>query len=112
MSNNEEEPDGHILRRWFSIGDVLSAVAMLAALAASYGALSARLDSLSLDVQELRARDITPGARTELARIDQRDAAQDDALRELRAELRLQRAEILGALARVEQELQAHDREK
>ena len=106
----KEETDGHVLRRWFSIGDVLSAIVMVTALAASYGNLSARLEVVQRDMTEMKTRDITPGARAELSRMTAHDAAQDQQIAELRVEMRDQRREILESLARLEAKLENHDR--
>ena len=105
----ETDEDLKTIRRWFSIGDILTAIAMLAALAASYGSLSARLDGMARDIQEMQERDITPGARTEIAGLQAKDIAQDAQIQELRESLREQRREILESLARVESKLERHD---
>lgn len=106
----QEQDEIQTIKRWFSIGDILTGVAMLAALAASYGSLSARLDSLQMDINDLQSRDITPGARSEIATLQAKDVAQDAAIQELRLQLREQRSEILQSLQRLETKLENHDK--
>ena len=96
------EQEAHFLQRWFSIGDVISLIAMLLALGVTFGALSKDMEVVKQNVSELRAQRITPGAETALATITARDDAQDDQIRAIKEELRYQRGEILSALARLE----------
>lgn len=105
----EDTDDTHILRRWFSIGDLLSAVVTLVALGMVWGSLSSEVRMLQRDVNELKGRDITPGARTEIATIKARDDAQDRELFALREELRASRREITESLLRLEAKLDRHD---
>ena len=105
----DHDDDLNAIKRWFSIGDLLSAGALLVAIAVSYGSMSSRLDNLSADINEIQRRDITPGAATQIAAMQARDAAQDAAIQELRLQLREQRSEILSTLQRVEERLQQHD---
>ncbi len=107
MTTNED--DLNQIRRWFSIGDFLSAGAMIIAIAVSYGSMSSRLDSLATDLAEMQSRDMTPGARTEIAALRVKDLSQDASIQELRVQLRDQRSEILESLRRVETKLEEHD---
>lgn len=106
----QQEPDGHILRRWVSMGDVLVMLTSLSVFAFGYGQLSRDVASLTRAMQELQARDITPGARASIERLIAKDIAQDEALAEIRIEAREQRREIMEALARLETKLENHDR--
>jgi hypothetical protein len=103
---NEEEK--HILQRWFSIGDLISLIAMLLALAYTYGSLSRDVESVKTDISQLKSQRITPGAESALASIVAKDAAQDDAIRALREELRYQRNEILDAITKLDARLEQH----
>lgn len=96
--------------RWVSIETVISVLTMLVGLGTVYGSLSARLASLSEDVAELRARDITPGARMEIASIQATDRAIQQQVSDLRDELRAQRTEIRDQLEMLRKELAEHDR--
>jgi hypothetical protein len=100
--------DSHILQRWFSVGDIVSLVAMLLALGITYGSLSRDVESLKSDVAELRAMRITPGAETALASMRARDESQDQQLIALRQEMREQRREILDGIRAIEAQLDAH----
>jgi len=115
LGNQEQEPDGHILRRWVSLGDVISLALSIAAIGVTYGNLSADLrhtnetvDAAISAIRELQERDITPGARSSIAALVAKDSAQDQAITELRIEIRDQRREILEALTRVEDKLEDH----
>jgi hypothetical protein len=110
--SNEEEADVHILRRWFSVGDLLSAVATLVAIGAVWGNLSKDVQTLQADVSELKtlSRGVTPGAAEALASVNAKDVSQDQQLAELRYELRESRAEILGEVRALRDELINHDR--
>jgi len=105
----DENDDTHILRRWFSIGDLLSAVVTLIALGIVWGSLSSEVRMLQRDVNELKGRDITPGARTEIATMRAKDDAQDRELGAIREEMRESRREITEALLRLEVKLDRHD---
>jgi hypothetical protein len=97
----DENDDTHILRRWFSIGDLLSAVVTLIALGMVWGSLSSEVRVLD--------RDITPGARTEIATMRAKDDAHDRELGAIREEMRESRREITEALLRLEVKLDRHD---
>jgi predicted nucleic acid-binding Zn-ribbon protein len=60
-------------------------------------------------VAELRARDITPGARMEIASIQATDRAIQQQVNDLRDELRAQRTEIRETMQRIELKLDEHD---
>lgn len=110
----QQEPDGHILRRWVSMGDVLVMLTSLSVFAFGYGQLSRDVASLTRAMQELQGRDITPGARASIERITAsvtaQEAAQNAQISELRIEMREQRREIMESLARLEAQLDNHDR--
>jgi hypothetical protein len=112
MSDEPDSDDVHILRRWFSVGDLLSAVATLVALGAVWGSLSKDVANLQDEVSDLKtmSRGMTPGAAEALATIKAKDSAQDQQLVELRYELRESRAEILGEVRALRDELINHDR--
>ena len=97
-----DEMEQRTLQRWFSIGDLLSIIVMLVGLGTVYGSLSQRLERVQQDVAEMASRDITPGARAELARVMAKDAAQDAMILEVRVDMRQQRQEILESLQRLE----------
>lgn len=105
----DHDDSPHVLQRWFSVGDILSLVGMFIALGSVYGSLSQRLERVQQDVSELATRDITPGARAELARVAAKDVAQDAAIIEMRLDMRQQRQEILESLGRLENKLDQHD---
>lgn len=102
------DDERHILQKWFSVGDIVSLVAMLLALGVTYGSLSRDVDSLKDTVSELKAVRITPGAETQLATMRARDESQDQQLIALRQEMRDQRKEILDALRAIEAQLDSH----
>ncbi len=105
----QQEPDGHVLRRWFSVGDLAGMIGTLIGLGVVWGNLSAELRVLQRDVTELQARDITPGARTQLAAIQATDTAMQQQINDIRQEMREQRREIIDSLTRVEAKLDQHD---
>ena len=111
----EKEGDGHLLRRWVSLGDVISLALSIAAIGVTYGQLSADLrhtnetvDAAMSAVRELQSRDITPGARTQLAAIMATDHALQQQVTDIREEMREERREIMEAIARVETKLDDH----
>lgn len=104
----DHDDDLSSIKRWFSIGDLLSAGALLVAIAVSYGSMSSRLDNLSADINEIQRRDITPGAATQIAAMQAKDLAQDAAIQELRLQLREQRTEILEGLNNIDRKLDSH----
>lgn len=107
------DDERHIIQKWFSIGDIVSLVAMLVALGVTYGSLSRDVDALKNDVSELKTVRITPGAETALATMRARDESQDQQLIALRQEMREQRKEIMDALRAIETQLESHmDRDK
>ena len=106
---NETLPDSQRVLRWVSIETVVSVLTMLIGLGTVYGSLSARLAALSEDVAELRARDITPGARMEIASIQATDRAIQQQVVDLREEMRAQRVEIRDTMQRIESKLDEHD---
>lgn len=108
MSDQEETTDGHLLRRWVSFGDVLVLLTTLAVFSFGYGRLSRDVEALSNSMAELQARDITPGARSQLAAIVATDTAMQQQITDIRGELRDQRREVVEAIARVEAKLDAH----
>lgn len=110
--NNEEEP--HLMQKWFSIGDLISAAVMLVGLGAVWGNLSKDVQGLQREVSDLKTmtRGMTPGAAEALATIRAKDASQDQQLMELRQELRESRAEILSEVRMIRTELNEHDRGK
>ena len=110
MEHEKEFHDGQRVLRWVSIETVISVLVMLVGLGTVYGSLSTRLASLSDDVAELKGRDITPGARMEIASIHATDRAIQQQVDDLRDEMRAERKEIREALQRVEQKLDEHDR--
>ena len=105
-----DEEDGHVLRRWISVGDILVLFFSALGLAVSYGKLSSDLESVTREVRDLQTRDITPGARSALSAIAARDEAQDEQISDIRLELRDQRREMIERLARIESALADHDR--
>lgn len=118
MSQNEEqETDGHFLRRWVSLGDVISLTLSLVALGVTYGQLSTdvrhtneTVESLAVAVRALQERDITPGARALLASSAATDHALQQQINDLREELRTSRAELLTEIRLVGEKLDRHDR--
>lgn len=111
---SQEESDGHILRRWFSIGDLISAVAMLIGMGAMWGSLSKDVATLGAQVSDLRtlARGMTPGAAEALASMRAKDAAQDQQLAEQRQEMRESRSEILTEIRALRVEIISHDKDQ
>ena len=112
-----DDTDGHFLRRWVSLGDVISLALSLTALGVTYGQLSTdvrhtneAVESLTSSVRELQERDITPGARTQLAAIAATDAALQAQVNDLRDELRLSRSELLAEVRLISEKLDRHDR--
>lgn len=104
--------DTAVLKRWFSVGDILTVATVLVGVGISHGSLSARQDAIREDqrvtraaIEELQRRDITPGAREQAAILRQTDQALQQQITDLRIEMREQRSEILEALARVEAKL-------
>ena len=117
MSQEETETDGHFLRRWVSLGDVISLALSLTALGVTYGQLSTdvrhtneAVESLTMTVREIQDRDITPGARAQLAAIQSTDAALQQQVNDLREELRMSRAELLSEVRLISEKLDRHDR--
>lgn len=102
------DDERHIIQKWFSVGDIVSLIAMLLALGVTYGALSRDVDALQEDVAELKTVRITPGAETALATMRARDESQDQQLIALRQEMREQRKEIMDALRAIETQLESH----
>ena len=102
--------DQKVLKRWFSIGDVLTVMAMIAAIAISHGRQSARLDSLSQAVQHLQSRDITPGAAQRIDVLEERDLARQRELAAMREDAAEFRTEVRASLVRIEAKLDEHDR--
>jgi hypothetical protein len=107
-NNAVEEQERHFLQRWFSIGDAISLVAMLVALGMTFGSLSKDVDSIKMNVAELRAQRITPGAEIAMATIRAKDDAQDKQLDALRQEMMMQRREILDGINAIDAKLDAH----
>ena len=103
-----DSEDSHILQRWFSVGDIVTLVAMLLALGVTYGSLSRDVEALKSGVAEMRAMRITPGAETALATMRARDESQDEQLIAMRQEMREQRREILEGLRAIEAQLDSH----
>ena len=108
-----DEQEKHFIQKWFSIGDAISLAAMLIALGVTYGSLSKDVESIKMDVAELKAQRITPGAEVALAQMQARDNSQDQQLAALRQEMREQRSEILAGINRIDMQLEQHmDRDK
>ena len=105
----EQQDELRTIKRWVSAETLISIVVMLLGLAVTWGSLSTRIERLQKDVQELQSRDITPGAREQAAALRQADSAMQQQIIDLRSEMRLQRAEILEALTRLEAKLETHD---
>ena len=115
MTESDEGSNGHLLRRWVSLGDVISLALSIAAIGVTYGQLSADLrhtnetvDAAMQAVRELQNRDITPGARTQLAAIMATDQSLQQQVTDIREEMREERREIMEAIARVESKLDQH----
>lgn len=106
------EVEQHVIQRWFSVGDLITLIAMLIGLGTVYGSLSQRMENVQSDVAELTQRDITPGARAELARVAAKVIAQDANIIEIRVDMRQQRQEILESLARLEAKLDVQERRR
>jgi predicted nucleic acid-binding Zn-ribbon protein len=87
------------------MGDVLTLVISLSIMAFGYGRLSRDVEALSTAMGELQRRDITPGARSQIAAIAVQDAAMQQQINDLRAELREQRREVIASLDRLEAKL-------
>ena len=111
----EPESDGHFLRKWVSLGDVISLALSIAAIGVTYGQLSSDLrhtnetvEQAMAAVRELEQRDITPGARSQLAAIVATDQALQQQVTDIRNEMRDQRREVVEAIGRVEEKLDAH----
>ena len=102
--------DQKVLKRWFSIGDILTVAAMVAAIAVSHGQLSARVASLTAAVEELQQRNITPGAAQRLESLEARDIARQRELDAMRSDAAEFRRDMREALARIEAKLDNHDR--
>lgn len=103
-----DEPDGHILRRWISVGDVLTLVVSLTVMAFGYGRLSRDVESLTRAMEELQMRDMTPGARAQLSAIQATDAAMQQQINDLRVEMREERREVVEAITRMEAKFDRH----
>ena len=117
MSQEEPETDGHFLRRWVSLGDVISLALSLTALGVTYGQLSTdvrhtneTVEALAVAVSALQERDITPGARAQLAAIQSTDQALQAQVNDLREELRESRRELLDEVRLISEKLDRHDR--
>ena len=111
----QEDQNGHFLRRWVSLGDVISLALSIAAIGVTYGQLSSDLrhtnetvEQAMAAVTELQQRDITPGARTQLAAIVATDQALQQQVTDIRNEMRDQRREVVEAIGRVEAKLDQH----
>lgn len=106
MDDNAD--DKHFLVKHVSLGDVLVLVSSLIVFAFGYGRLSRDVESLTRAMMELQGRDITPGARSEIAAIRATDAAIQQQVTDLRTELREQRKDIVVRLERIEEQLDRH----
>ena len=104
------EDEEKVLKRWFSVGDLLTVLAMVVALSVSHGRLSTQVEALSRAMDDMRKQDITSGARTGIAELAAHDNAQDRQIEQLWQELRSQRAEITASLNRLEAKLDTHDK--
>lgn len=102
--------DTHILRKWISVGDIIVLATALIAVGINNGQTKAELRALTNQVSDLRAIQTgpTPGAAQALAAIQEKDRAQDQAILELRIEVRDSRREILEAVKDVKASLDKH----
>ena len=105
-----EEPDGHVLKRWFSIGDAISAAVTLVGLGIVWGSLSKDVQQLRIEMNDVKtvARGMTPGAAEALAAIRVKDAGHDQEISELRTELRESRRELLNDMRGMRDDLSKH----
>ena len=106
----DNEPDGHILKRWFSIGDAISAVITLVGLGIVWGSLSKDVQQLRIEMNDVKtvARGMTPGAAEALAAIRVKDTQHDQDISELRTELRDSRRELLNEMRGMRDDLNKH----
>ena len=96
-----DETDGHILRRWISVGDVMVMVTSLVIVGISYGTLATRVDEIQDDLSYIRSQDITPGAERRISVLEASVVQQRQDAAETRRELRQQ-------LDRIESKLDQH----
>ena len=105
-----DEQDGHVLRKWISVGDIIVLATALIAIGVNNGSISTKVNALGTQVAELRAIQSgpTPGAAQALAAIQEKDRAQDQAILELRAEIRDSRREIIDMLNDIDVKMDRH----
>lgn len=109
MSTDSEDLSLRV-RRWISVADIISLAVTLAVFAAGYGRLSGQMESMTLAMQELQRRDMTPGAAVAISAMQARDQAQDAQLEQLREDSIEYRREVRAALERIEARLEELNR--
>lgn len=100
----QEEPPAHWLRKFISLGDILSLLIALVVFAYGYGSLNRDVDEIKRAV----ARDITPGADRRISVVEANDRQLEKEIGEIRAMQMMQRQEILTRLDRIEDLLTSH----
>lgn len=105
MDNTES--DGHILRRWVSVGDVIVLVTSLLAIGITYGRLATIVTQLQEEVREMHDSG-TPEARMQIARLEAIVSSNSSQIQQLRQESREGRQEVLTALRSVDEKLERH----
>lgn len=111
MDNDER----HFLIKTFSVGDLLTAAAMLTAIVLSYGSIRADVrevqaqnTQLAAAIMELQRREITPGAAVRLSAVEAEQGAMRREMLQARDDSIEFRREVRDALARIEQKLDRH----
>ena len=104
----EEEKERHWLQAWFSIGDIITLLVMLAMFAFGYGQLKRDVQMLQEDVTQLSTVQITPGAATRIASLETSMVWLQTSIQEDRKQSAEFRAETRAQLARIEAALTAH----
>ena len=104
----EEEKEQHWLQAWFSIGDIITLLVMLAMFAFGYGQLKRDVQMLQEDVTQLSTVQITPGAATRITSLETSMMWLQTSIQEDRKQSAEFRAETRAQLARIEAALTAH----
>ena len=108
----EQEEPRFSIQKLLTAESIISLTVLLLTGAFGYGNLSNKVEGLRSEVAQLRQMTMTPGAAEAVAGIREKDRAQDEAIAELRAELRSQRVEWLTEIrsinAKLDDQRQGH----